>query len=197
MHSRQDHYAYYKNAPILLTRNDKLTDETIEELKRLNPREIIIVGGEGSINQKVVIPNQGIKISKLQTFTRIPGKDRFEVSKNIAKKLPNSSQAVIANGLVFADALSIAPYASINQSPILLTRSNSIPYSTLNVIKEKGITSVTIVGGIASVNEKVEKLLPVSKRIGGKDRYEVSANIAKELFSDSTQFFFSNRFVIC
>jgi putative cell wall-binding protein len=182
-------FAYAKNAPILLTRNDRLTNATLNELKRLNPREIILIGGEGSINLSVVKEIDQANIRRLQSVSRIPGKDRFAVSENIAKKLPPSSHVILANGLVFADALSIAPYASINHIPILLTRSNSLPSSTLSLIKEKRVSEVTIVGGAASVSKDVEKLLPVKKRIGGKDRYEVSANIAKEFFPESRQSF--------
>jgi putative cell wall-binding protein len=182
-------FAYSKNAPILLTRNDRLTNATLNELKRLNPREIILIGGEGSINPSVVKEIDLANIHRLQSVSRIPGKDRFAVSENIAKKLPPSSHVILANGLVFADALSIAPYASTNHIPILLTRSNSLPSSTLGLIKEKMVTEVTIIGGTASVSKEVEKLLPVKKRIGGKDRYEVSANIAKEFFPESSQSF--------
>ncbi|CAN7175743.1 N,N-dimethylformamidase beta subunit family domain-containing protein [Rossellomorea sp. LjRoot5] len=181
--------AYYKDAPILLTRKDQLTSETVKELMRLNPKEIMIIGGEGSINPKVVTQINQSKISNLHTISRISGKDRFAVSENIAMKLPPSSSVILANGLIFADALSIAPYASINNIPILLTKSNDIPSSTLKLIKEKGISAVTIVGGNSSVSKEVEQLLPVKERIGGKDRYEVSANIAKKLFPESRQSF--------
>ncbi|MGG1630945.1 N,N-dimethylformamidase beta subunit family domain-containing protein [Rossellomorea sp. NRS-1567] len=182
-------YAYHKDAPILLTRNDRLTSETLEELKRLNPQEIILIGGEGSINASVTTQINQSNIPMLHSVSRIPGEDRFEVSENIARELSPSSHVILANGLVFADALSIAPYASMNNIPILLTRSNSIPSSTLRVIRDREITKVTIVGGTASVSEEVERLLPVKKRIGGKDRYEVSANIAKEFFPETRQSF--------
>ncbi|QTC40478.1 cell wall-binding repeat-containing protein [Bacillus sp. V3] len=181
--------AYEKNAPILLTRNDRLTNATLNELKRLNPLEIILIGGEGSINPSVVKEIDQANIRTLKNVSRVPGKDRFAVSENIAKKLPPSSHVIIANGLVFADALSIAPYASINNIPILLTRSNSLPSSTLSLIKDKKVSEVTIVGGTGSVSKEVEKILPVKKRIGGKDRYEVSANIAKEFFPEAAQSF--------
>ena len=72
------------------------------------------------------------------------------------------SQAIVATGLVFSDALSIAPYAAMNGYPILLSGNNTIR-SDYNIPSK-----VTIVGGPLSVSTGVEntlkkkRLLPAS-----------------------------------
>jgi N-acetylmuramoyl-L-alanine amidase len=167
--------AYKLNAPILLTHPDKLTEETKKQIQALGVKNVVIVGGIGSISDNVVSNITSLGISNI---TRISGKDRFEVSKNIANQIGVNGTAVIANGLVFADALSIAPYAATNAYPILLTRNNELPLEIQNLLASGTITKSIVVGGEASVSAGVFNQLPNASRIGGKDRYEVGANIA-------------------
>jgi SpoIID/LytB domain protein len=178
--------AYKYNAPILLTRAGDIPESTFNKIKTLRPNKIIIVGGTGSVN--------GTVENKLKSITgnvsRIDGKDRFEVSKKIAQNLGASSDAFLTNGLIFSDALAIAPYAAKNEIPILLTRKDSIPAPTYEAIKGK--SEVTVIGGTGSVNNNVYNSAKATKRISGKDRYEVSANIVKELNINSPMAYLSN-----
>ncbi|MEL3970742.1 cell wall-binding repeat-containing protein [Rossellomorea oryzaecorticis] len=178
--------AYKYNAPILLTRAGDIPDSTFNKIKTLSPNKIIIVGGTGSVN--------GAVENKLKSITanvsRIDGKDRFEVSKKIAQNLGASSEAFLTNGLIFSDALAIAPYAAKNEIPILLTRKDSIPAPTYEAIKGK--SDVTVIGGTGSVDNNVYNSAKATKRIDGKDRYEVSANIVNELNINSPMAYVSN-----
>jgi minor extracellular protease Epr len=175
--------AYKYNAPILLTHSDRLTAETKAEIMRLNPDEVIIVGGPGSVSNAVYSEVD----SMVNKVRRIAGKDRFEVSYNISKELKDTTTAVVANGLNFPDALAIAPYAARQQYPILLTRPDKLPNETIAALQ--GIENTIAVGGTASVGTDVYSKLPTPQRIGGKDRFEVSANIIKQLNLPTEQAF--------
>ncbi|WP_226536068.1 cell wall-binding repeat-containing protein [Fictibacillus halophilus] len=167
--------AFKDNSPILLTYDDRLPNVTKQELQRLKASRVVLIGGKGSISEKVQNEIQSMRIS----VERISGADRFEVSANIASKIGNYEKAVVTNGLTFADALAIAPYASRNETPILLTKKEEIPkviQSKLNRVNE-----TLIVGGIGSVSKSIETDLPNSTRIGGQDRFEVAANIIEKL----------------
>ncbi|SEM65812.1 Putative cell wall-binding protein [Mesobacillus persicus] len=170
--------AYKHNAPILLTQGNQLTQETKKELIRLNPSRVIVVGGEGSVSAMVIKAIESLGISQIE---RIAGKDRFEVSANVAKKFETWDTAIVANGLVFPDALSISPYAARNELPILLTQAGKLPSPIDQLIKSKGIKQSIIVGGEASVGRAVEGSLPTPKRIGGKNRFEVAAKVYQRL----------------
>ncbi len=166
------------NAPILLTQPNQLTSATKTEIIRHTPSKVYIIGGTGSVSKQVEdeIRKMGIEVK------RIGGQDRFEVSLNIARELDATATAVMASGMVFADALSIAPYAASKGYPILLTQPNKLPDSTKTAIKEKGINKVIVSGGEGSVSRDVYNQLPSgSQRIGGKDRFAVSANIVRQL----------------
>jgi putative cell wall-binding protein len=175
--------AFQENAPILLTHPDKLTETTEAEIKRLGAKHVTIVGGPPSVSSNVTKRLEQLGIS----WERIGGHDRYEVSYNVAKKLHKTDTAVVAYGLVFSDALSIAPYAAKNGFPILLTKTNELPPETVKALEENNFTKTVVSGGEPSVGKAVYSKLPSPTRMGGKDRYEVAANIANNLGFESNQ----------
>ncbi|MGG3467855.1 cell wall-binding repeat-containing protein [Neobacillus pocheonensis] len=174
------------DAPILLTKPDALPDTTKAKIASLKPKNIVIIGGAGSVSTNVENQLRGLA----GNVERIGGTDRFEVAKLVAEKMGSTSQAIVTNGLVFSDALAIAPYAADKQIPILLTYNNNLPESTKAALQGK--TSTLIIGGTGSVNSAVESQLTAPSRIGGADRYEVSANIVRQLGLNAETVFLSN-----
>ncbi|MBS4178100.1 SpoIID/LytB domain-containing protein [Lederbergia citrea] len=170
--------AYQKNAPILLTKPANLQAATKAEIQRLKPTNIIIVGGTISVSAKIEkeLTSLGVK-----NISRIDGKSRYEVAYNISKELNPASKAVVAKGAIFADSLSIASYAARNGYPILLTGPDKLNSAAVKAIKEKAIKETIVVGGEISVSRSVYNQLPSPIRIGGNNRYQVSANIIKDL----------------
>ncbi|MGG3467856.1 cell wall-binding repeat-containing protein [Neobacillus pocheonensis] len=178
--------AYNLKAPILLTHSANLTDATKAELQRLHPQNVIIVGGEGSVTSNVLNAVTALGIPNVK---RISGSDRYEVAYQVAKEMPPSDKVVVAYGLNFPDALSIAPYAARNGYPILLTNSSNMPAKTQEALAIRNAKESIVVGGEASVSPAVFNQLPSPMRIGGADRYEVAANIIKTLnLNTSTAF---------
>lgn len=149
-----------ENAPVLLTQKEKLPQAIKDEVDRLNPEQIIIVGGEKSVNVK------GLKNVK-----RLAGADRYETSVEVYKYLNPNGKVALASGLTFADALCATPLSSKENLPIILTDGHNLP---------KGITKdkvSLIFGGEKSVNIKG---LENTRRLAGADRYETALIIAKE-----------------
>ncbi len=105
--------------------------------------------------------------SKLKTITsnvsRIDGKDRFEVAKKIAQNLGTTNKAVVTNGLIFSDALAIAPYAAKNGIPIILSKKDELPTSSYEAVQGK--TDVLVVGGTGSVSNEVYNSAKATNRI--------------------------------
>ncbi|MGD6991005.1 cell wall-binding repeat-containing protein [Sutcliffiella horikoshii] len=174
--------AYKLDAPILLTSHKKaeLNESTKAKIKELGATKAIILGSESAVSSKVqsTIKEMGL------TVKRIGGKDRYETSALIAKELGVTSQAVIASGSNFPDALAIAPYAAKNGIPILLTKGGgSEPLNSIvaNTIKNNKVTSTIVVGGDNVVSKKAFDALPKADRIAGKDRYATSVAIIEEL----------------
>ena len=158
-------------APILLVQKDQLDSVVAQEIKRLGAKNVIVIGGEKSVDKT--------KDSLSQYNVRtIAGANRYETSAKISQeviKLTGTKKAVIASGEVFADALTVAPLANKNNMPILLVQPNNIPKATQEVLKQ--IEEVIIVGGEKTISKEVENKLPNPTRIAGANRYETAKKI--------------------
>lgn len=125
---------------------------------------------------------------------RLAGADRYATSAEVAKYIMNitgqTNTAVIASGDVFADALSISPFAAKNNFPILLVKKNVIPQSVQDIMTKNNVKRTYVIGGLDTVSKSVENLLPgVIERIGGADRYETATLIAKSKYASSKDAF--------
>lgn len=169
--------------PILLTRPGALAEQIEKELTRLGVKKIVIVGGESAVSEKV----EKELNKKGRTVERIYGDNRYETSAKIAEEVIDlageKNRAVIASGEEYADALAISPYAAAKGYPILLVRSNSIHPDMEDLIEDKNIERVEIVGGTKRITKALEKELPkVIERYEGENRYATAVKIAEELF---------------
>ena len=115
------------NAPILLVSKDKLDngsdDNNISsEISRLKVKKVFLIGGTGSVSENVenILINKGIEVE------RIAGKDRYEFSVKIAKRVGTDNGIVLASGEEFADALSIAPIAAAKGMPVILVPKDEV-----------------------------------------------------------------------
>ena len=164
--------AYKLGAPILYTNIEKLTKTTENQLKKMKPDNILIVG-----NTKSISTAAEKSIKKYGKVRRISGKDKFEISQKIAKEMGNYKQAVVVGGNSFMNGIAIASYASRKGYPILLTKKDSIPSYRMP-------SKVIIIGSTKSTGQKVENQIKKTSqvtRISGANRYELSVNIIKKL----------------
>lgn len=181
-------------APILLTNSKKLDSKVKAEIERLGASDVIIVGGNSSISEAV-----RRELAEIDTdgVERIHGKDRYETSAKVAKEVVDKTgkleHAVIASGEVFADALTVGPYAAREGYPILLVREKSVPKSVKDTITALDIKQVSIAGGVSSVSKGLESTLPtVYERLSGKNRYETAMDIAVNGIKKSDEIFVAN-----
>jgi putative cell wall-binding protein len=127
---------------------------------------------------------------------RIGGKDRYEVSTGVSKELMKqgaySGTIIITRGDLYPDALSGGPLAALEGAPVLLTGTKALPTTTINEINRINPEKAIILGGTGSVSSNVESQLrslgiSTIQRIGGKDRFAVSAGVAEQMadYSDT------------
>jgi len=125
---------------------------------------------------------QASSISK----NRIGGKDRVETSLLIAEEgWIQADNAILTTGYAFPDALCVSPLAKLLNSPILLSKGNSLEANTINELKKLGVKKVYIIAGTDVISSQIEntlKSMNISiERIYGKDRYETSIKIANKI----------------
>ena len=178
------------NAPVLLTDKNKVSSYTINELKRLKPSNIIIIGGKNSIGESAEksIKNAVSSVS----IKRIDGSNIEELSVNIAKEIDskaNVSKIYVAGENGAADALSVVSKAAEEKSPIIVTSKNSLNSSVKNWIKSNSISSAYFLGEDAVISDNVIKEIDSvvsgnvsGNRIGGSNRNQTNARVIKALY---------------
>ncbi|WP_291350663.1 N-acetylmuramoyl-L-alanine amidase [Desulfosporosinus sp.] len=171
-------FAVSLNAPILLTRGEAIDPRVIQELQRLSPQKVILLGGTACL-QPAIETELTEKLSI--DWERIGGFDRYETSVLLAKKL-SSDSLILANGDDFPDALSAATFAGIRQIPIVLT-STKLPDSVIKYYQEARPQHLIVIGGEAVIpSDNLKKNnFTVETRLAGYDRYGTNAEVVSHM----------------
>lgn len=177
--------SYALDAPILLVRKDKIPVATTEEITRLKPQNIYILGGEGAISEDVVTQ---LKESDFNVI-RISGETRYETATGIGNELRKSNSqdtAFVVYGRNYPDALSVGGLASEKGWPILFTGSSTLNNETKKSLEAWGIKKVFIIGGTVAINDTVSKEIANMninvERLAGEDRVKTSLTIAERFY---------------
>jgi len=149
-----------QNSPVLLAPYNTLPAVIQTELERLNPAHIYIVGGNGVISDTVKA-----QLAQFTTgtaaVTRLAGPDRYETSATISRESfnPGVDAVYISSGTDFPDALSAAPVAGMQNSPLLLVPANNIPGTIQTELERLNPAHIYIVGGNGVVSDNVQTQL--------------------------------------
>ncbi len=185
--------ASIKNSPILLSSNDKLPQKTVEELKRLNPSKVVVIGGNNSMPNSVVEAIKAVN-SKI-SVQRIGGDTRYQTSINIAKEIDktnNVSKLYIGAGNGEADSLSIASLAGKEKTPIVLTQKDGVDNEAEQFIKSNKVSNIYFIGGVEKISNKaIEQVGKIANkdisnnRVAGQTRQETNAKVIDKFYSQS------------
>ncbi|EGT5271329.1 cell wall-binding protein Cwp10 [Clostridioides difficile] len=185
--------ASVKNSPILLSSNEKLPQKTVEELKRLNPSKVVVIGGNNSMPNSVVEAIKAVN-SKI-SVQRIGGDTRYQTSINIAKEIDktnNVSKLYIGAGNGEADSLSIASLAGKEKTPIVLTQKDGVDNETEQFIKSNKVSNIYFIGGVEKISNKaIEQVGKIANkdisnnRVAGQTRQETNAKVIDKFYSQS------------
>lgn len=172
--------------PVLLSRKDSLDKPITDELTRLKPKKIVILGGPGSVSDVVRTTLANYTAGAVDRWF---GPDRYSASAAIsAKSFPvGVNVAYIASGTTFPDALSGAPVAGKTAGPVLLSRKDSIDKPITDELARLQPKKIVILGGPGSVSDAVKATLGAYTagsvdRWYGPDRYSASADISAKSF---------------
>ncbi|MBT2692556.1 Ig-like domain-containing protein [Bacillus sp. ISL-55] len=181
-------FASAKNAPLLLTTKDSLPKETLEELKRLEVKEIYLIGGTGVISGEV---KRQLMVAGYNV-ERIGGKNRYDTSLLIAAKLDeivDVHTVFMAYGRGEPDALSIAAQAGQQKQPIILSDKTGVPTETYSWLKNESLTNAYFIGGSKVLGDNVIEQLDeitshnvANNRISGVNRHDTNAQIIQYFY---------------
>lgn len=178
-------------APLLLVRGDSIPQVIADELARLDPDTIVILGGSHVVSNAVAAALGNYAT----TVVRLAGVDRYATAAEISQYgYPadgSATQVVIATGTNFADALPGGPAAAKVGGPLLLTDRESLPQVIRDEIVRLNPDRIVVLGGTAAISQAVfnelEALAPTVARLEGANRYETAVATSQEAFSDAAR----------
>jgi putative cell wall-binding protein len=171
-----------RNAPVLLSKTSSVPQETIDEIRRLKPDRIYILGGTAAVSADVATRLEG-----LAPVTRVWGHDRYATAAEISKATyPGGSDVVyVATGRDFPDPLVGAPLAGYNGGSLLLTDGAALTGETLSELARLAPNLIVVIGAGTSVSQTVINQLkgyaPVVA-VAGSDRYETAVKASQQTF---------------
>lgn len=175
--------AFAKNAPILLTGKDGLNKATAEEIKRLDAKDVIMIGGDAVLSSNVEKDLKALNVK----VDRIKGATREETALAIAKRLDgikDVSEIAVVNGTNgLADTVSVAAAAAERNMPILLANPKKGLAISEKFIKDENINISYIIGGKTVLPDKLVSKLPGKQRIEGLDRKDTNAKVIEKFYT--------------
>ncbi len=186
--------AFQANAPILLTKNNFIPQDTWNELIRVLPKgkKVYLAGGTAVIDaqQEKFYNDNGFSAS------RIAGATREVTSVKLTEKLDAlrgtaPTSVYIANSRTLIDALTVGSPAAFQGRGILLTEPGDLTQNLRDYFNNNlaTISEVTLMGGTAAIPASVAQLFTdagyVVKRADGIDRYH-TARIVADWFTGGT-----------
>ena len=173
------------DGPVLLTDKARLPQATSDELARLRPARIAVLGGASAVSDAVLAELRALTTGEV---TRLSGPDRYATAAAIsaATFTPGVRNVHVTTGTGFADALAAGPAAGAQDSPVLLVAPGALPAATAQELTRLKPQQITVVGGATAVWPAVETALkqhgPVT-RVFGPDRWSTSAAVSRAAFA--------------
>lgn len=131
----------------------------------------------------IVLTLNTSNLNALSSIDEIKGVDRYETAAKIASMQSYTTAILVNTDKTLVDGLSASGLAGATNSPILLTKKDSIPSQTLN--KLNNVNKVYIIGKENSISRSVEQTLNnkgiTTERLGGDDRYTTSYIVAEKI----------------
>ncbi|MGH9125098.1 MAG: cell wall-binding repeat-containing protein, partial [Acidimicrobiales bacterium] len=173
--------------PLLLSPPGGLTKDLKDEISRLTPSAIYLVGTSTALSSNVQtqLTSMGFK-----NVTRIQGATDDEMAAAVASALDQrassdkSSNTAAAPAAVVvnpnsADAASGVALAAAMGYPLLYTNANSLPSATANAIRNLDIPKVYLVGNTSSISNSVAGQFTGATRVSGADPTATSVAVAR------------------
>ncbi|GLK19093.1 cell wall-binding repeat-containing protein [Herbiconiux flava] len=139
-----------KGGPVLLVRHDAVPTSVADELRRLNPAKIVLLGGPNAVSDATKTALEAIK-----PVTRIGGADRFVVASAVsadAFSTTDTHTVYVASGEKFPDALSGSAAAIAHHAPVLLVTRDGLPAATATELDRLNPTRIVVLGGEQAIS---------------------------------------------
>lgn len=178
-------------SPLLLVKRTSVPSGVMNEITRLDPDQIVIVGGTG-----VVTAGVANTLATLAPVVRLSGADRYATNRKTSAYLYSAasnppSLGIVATGLNYPDALAAGVVGGLRHYPVTLVKgtAGSLDATTKSHLGAIGVANgIGIAGGTGAVSTGIENglktLFPGNVfRASGADRYATSARVRDIFFA--------------
>lgn len=144
-------FAARNGIPIYLTRRTSLANEVKTASNTI--KSWTIIGGGSAVSGTVGRDLQ----NRISSIKRIEGSNRYQTNQRVISHYGTTgNRAYIATGVSHMDALTGSVLAAKNKTAVVLTRNNDTTLqSTINYIKSRSYSRLTVFGGVAALNARV------------------------------------------
>lgn len=177
----------FEHSPVLLVERDGIPQSVRDELGRLHPGHIVVMGGTDAISDAVY---GGLSPYSDGSIHREAGVNQYHRSALVSRNTfddPNVPVVYIATGQAFPDGLAGGAAAAANSGPLLFVEQNGIPVDVRTELDRLNPGRIVVLGGPAAVSHEVlAQLAQYSSRVdrvAGNDRYETAAALATSQFA--------------
>ncbi|MCM6762673.1 cell wall-binding repeat-containing protein [Rathayibacter sp. ZW T2_19] len=176
--------ASVQGGALLLTDPDGVPSVVRDEIVRLAPERVVVVGSPATVSTAVYDELAALTPS----IRRIGGTDRYATSQLIvadAFRGTDRPEVFLATGNDFPDALSIGPAAGRRGAPVLLVdgKRDSVDQGTADALARLDADRTVLLGLEPSISDGIRLDLVARgladdlRRIGGENRYDTSGQI--------------------
>lgn len=169
---------------VLLTRPDGIPSSVVAELRRLAPPAIVVVGSAQTLSDTVLRQARTLA----PDVRRVAGSDRYGTSRALVRHAfptGGATRVWVATGRAWVEGLVAGTAAAAEGAPLLTVdgSASALPSSTMSLVRELGVTSVTIAGGTQAVSPGIQAQLAALvgpahvTRASGTDRFATAARI--------------------
>jgi putative cell wall-binding protein len=145
-----------EKAPVLLTLRDRVPDAVRNEVARLKPQRIVVLGGPSTVSDSVLST-----LTTIAPAVRLSGIDRYDGAAAMSRSafVDGAETVYVASGKVYPDALSGSAIAIRMKAPVLLIPGNTIPASVDRELDRLDPHHIVVLGGSATLDEGVASAL--------------------------------------
>jgi putative cell wall-binding protein len=169
--------------PTLLVPPDGLRSDLSDEIRRLKPAQIFLLG----VARPRTVTRQLEDLLEDSQVTDLTGDNAYETAEQVAAqvkaKLGSISRVVIVPSDGFVEALALAPLAAAEGWPILLASENDdLPRATERALANLAVDSALVVGTTAQVD------LGNVETLAGADSFETAASVVRYAVNQGMSF---------
>lgn len=148
--------AIEKGGGLLLVLPTGIPSSVADELDRLNPDKIIVVGSATAVSNSVKTQLAEF-VDSPSDVIRLGGADRFETAELVIKNAfpeEDTLNGFFATGFNYPDALAAGPAAGLLHAPIFLVNGGAdvLPQHTIDLMSDLGVGEAYVVGGPPAIS---------------------------------------------